>query len=115
MKRYLSHFLVPAILSASLSGCATEERETRVHTTPLGAGQVLTTTATVRFADLEGGCWTLKAQEGIFRPLVLPTAYQIDGLPVRVALREAPDYADTCMIGPLVQIDSITGILQAGG
>ena len=115
MNRCLYHRFLPVVLGALLVGCATEERETGSHTTPLAAGQVLTTTATVRFADLEGGCWSLKAREGIFRPLVLPTAYQVDGLPVRVTLRDVPDYADTCMIGPLVQIDSITGILEASG
>jgi hypothetical protein len=116
MRRRLYHLIFPAIVSASLIGCATDAApEPGLTTSPLAPGQILTTKATVRLLHLEGGCWTLKTDEGLFRPLVLPPQYQIDGLPVRVTLRDAPDYADYCMVGPLVHVDSITGILENGG
>jgi len=65
--------------------------------------------ATVRFAaTVEGGCWSLVTPTNkVYEPVDLPSAFRINGLAVRVALRDAPGWASTCMIGQLVHVESI--------
>ncbi len=65
--------------------------------------------ATVRFAPtVEGGCWSLvTATNTVYQPVDLPAAFRIDGLAVRVVLRDAPGWATICYVGPLVHVDRI--------
>lgn len=65
--------------------------------------------ATVRFANIEGGCWMLVAGEAMrFEPVGLPDDYKIDGLQVRATLRHRPDMGSYCMIAPLAEVLSIS-------
>jgi len=65
--------------------------------------------ATVRFANLEGGCWMLVASDAMrFEPVGLPVDYEIDGLRVRATLRHRPDMASICMIAPLAEVLAIS-------
>jgi|SRR2546430_1612198 len=63
--------------------------------------------ATVRLAPVEGGCWSIFTPNQVYQPVDLPAAFRIDGLAVHVVLREVPDWASICMIGPLVHVTSI--------
>jgi hypothetical protein len=74
---------------------------------PLQVGQVLATDATVRFVDMEGGCWALDTPQGRYEPLELPTAYKRDGLAVAVVLRGPAGGATICQMAPLALVDSI--------
>lgn len=65
--------------------------------------------ATVRFVNIEGGCWTLVASDAMrFEPVGLPDDYKIDGLQVRATLRHRPDMGSYCMIAPLAEVLSIS-------
>jgi len=68
----------------------------------------LATPATVRFIDVEGGCWRLDTPRGHFEPIGLPAEFRVDGLEVNVSLRSAPDMGSICMIGPMARIDAIS-------
>jgi hypothetical protein len=70
------------------------------------AGDPMTGEATVEFVQLEGGCWTLDLAGERLLPLVLPEAFRVDGLRVRVSLRSV-EAATICMIGRTVEIESI--------
>lgn len=76
---------------------------------PSGLGTMLplSADATVRFSSLEGGCWSLATANAVYEPVNLPSAFRIDGLAVRVVLRDAPDRVSICMMAPLVYVDSI--------
>jgi hypothetical protein len=74
------------------------------------ANDVVATTATVRFVDLEGGCWILETPSGPYEPMGLPDAFRIDGLAVYAVLRRAPDAASICQMAPLVTLDSIRAL-----
>ncbi len=63
--------------------------------------------ATVRLTPVEGGCWSIVTPNQVYEPVDLPAAFRIDGLAVHVVLREVPDWASSCMIGPLVHVTSI--------
>ena len=70
--------------------------------------QRFTLDATVRFVNIEGGCWALVAGDATrFEPVGLPDDYKIDGLRVRATLRHRPDMASFCMIAPLAEVLSI--------
>ena len=105
--------LLTLVLGTALNACGSDSQAPGSSTVPLGPHQILTTTATVRYVGVEGGCWNLDTNEGRFTPLDLPAQYRVDGLQVQVVLRDAPDWADMCMTGPLVQIDHISGIREA--
>jgi len=63
--------------------------------------------ATVRFINIEGGCWALQASNISYQPLNLPAQFKQNGLQVRVEFTRRDDYASICMIGPIIQISSI--------
>jgi len=64
--------------------------------------------ASVRFLDLEGGCWTLEVSPRVhYLPLNLAEQFRQDGLKVQAELLRRDDYASICMVGPVVQILSI--------
>ena len=65
--------------------------------------------ATVRFSTIEGGCWSLVTSAGqkVYEPVDLPASFHVDGLAVRVVMRDAPDRVSICMIGPLVHVEDI--------
>ena len=69
---------------------------------------LLATPATVRFINIEGGCWELDTPRGDYEPIGLPAEFRVDGLAVNVTLRAAADMGSICMIGPLARIDAIS-------
>ena len=74
---------------------------------PLAYNQVLATDATVRFVNLEGGCWALETASGRYEPIGLPAEFRIDALAVYVVARGAPEAVSICQMAPLVTLDSI--------
>ena len=75
----------------------------------LAPNQTLAVDATVRFlSTVEGGCWGLATQRGLYEPVDLASGFRVDRRKVRVVLRDAPGWASICMIGSLVHVDSIT-------
>jgi hypothetical protein len=64
---------------------------------------------TVRFAQVEGGCWYILATDQTrYEPLNLQSEFKQDGLPVRAVLRPRDDMGSACQIGRIVEIVSIT-------
>ena len=73
--------------------------------TALGPG----VNATVRFVNLEGGCWSITPDERVhYLPLNLATEFKRDGLKVRVDFVQRNDYVSVCQVGPVIQIRSIS-------
>jgi hypothetical protein len=64
-------------------------------------------TATVRFTNVEGGCWTITQDQRSYQPLNLPAEFLHDGLRVRVTFVRRDDRVSFCMVGPIIQILSI--------
>lgn len=77
-------------------------------TDPLATHSRAAVDATVRFVDIEGGCWTLQVTSSSrYQPLNLPDRFRQDGLNVHADLVRRDDYASVCMLGPVVEIVSI--------
>lgn len=101
--------IAAALLAGLVVACSASAPMPTEQTPPLAAGQVLTTSASIRFVDIEGGCWTIVTASGRrYEPVNLGAAFRTDGLQVRVVLRDAPDWASICQTAPLVSIDSIS-------
>jgi len=67
---------------------------------PTGPAQ---TDATV----VNAGCWFLVTTDHTYyQPVDLPSAFQVDGLAVRVAMRDAPEWGSVCM-GHMVHVVEI--------
>lgn len=89
-------------------GCAAELGPIPDGARQLTDGQVLKIDATVRFMEIEGGCWVLATADGRYEPVDLPASFRVDGKAVRVRLRAASELVTICMTGPLVHVDSIS-------
>ena len=63
---------------------------------------------TVRHVDVEGGCWIIETAHGRVQPIDLPERFRVDGMAVRVTLREAPDMMSVCQLAPLRHVQTIT-------
>ena len=61
----------------------------------------------VRHVAVEGGCWTIETAQGRVQPVELPERFRVDGMAVRVTLRDAPDVMSVCQLGPLKHLEAI--------
>jgi hypothetical protein len=68
-----------------------------------------TVQATVRFLNVEGGCWALDAANGTrYEPVGLTEAFREDGRRVTVRLDSTENLASFCMVGELVRVVEIS-------
>jgi hypothetical protein len=74
---------------------------------PSADAPVKTEPATVRFIQVETGCWVLETAAGRVQPVDLPEAFRQDGLAVEVVLRDAPAMMSACQVGPLKTVEHI--------
>ncbi|MEJ2183717.1 MAG: hypothetical protein P8Y66_09345 [Nitrospirota bacterium] len=80
-------------------------------TAPSPEEPVITGKGTVRFVDVEGGCWSIVDEEGRrYEPLNLPDAFRRDGLRVAFKARARSDVASACMVGRIIEILQIEAL-----
>ena len=98
-----------AVLAGLYAACSSPSpAQSRGAQSP-APGQVLATDATIRYVGVEGGCWAIDLDSGQrYEPVNLAVDFRKDGLRVHVELRAAPDMVSTCMLGPLVTVESIS-------
>ena len=88
------------------SGC---ERASDVQVPPgwLQSEEVRNVTGTVRFLNVEGGCWAIDIGDRRLEPIDLNDSFKVDGLPVSVTVRAENDKLSICMIGQMVSVVDI--------
>ncbi len=60
---------------------------------------------TIQFVGVEGGCWSLRSDEGTrYEPYPLTEEYRVDGLKIRAALKIDRSGGSVCMIGTIVEV-----------
>jgi hypothetical protein len=76
---------------------------------PAGAAAIV---GTVHYYTLEGGFWAVHGDDGMtYDPLGgLPAEFQRESLRVRATVRFRQDLSNTHMVGPIVEILSISAI-----
>ena len=100
MRDVTFRFGLPALLAALLTA--------GTCTATTDPGGLLGINATVEFAQVGSGCWTLAASDGArYEPLDLPKEFRQNGVEVRVRLDEVDNVASTCMVGRVVEIIEI--------
>jgi hypothetical protein len=68
----------------------------------------LSIAATVRFVNVEGGCWRIDGEDGThYEPVGLPAAFRTDGRRVTVRLRFPDNLGSFCMVGRLAEVVTI--------
>jgi hypothetical protein len=99
--------LLPLLL---LGACSTEVTSVSYPMTDPGptlpADQRMVADGTIRFVNVEGGCWALATAAGYYEPAGLPPTLRRDGQNVRAWYHAATDLGSICMIAPIVHIDS---------
>ncbi len=63
---------------------------------------------TVRFVNVEGGCWGIESGGTMYEPVNLPESMRIDGLAVVYEAERTTDLASICQIGPIIRLLRIT-------
>jgi hypothetical protein len=91
-------WLSATLLIAALAGCGSG---------PGASAAATGEPATVRFVNVETGCWVLETQAGRMQPVELAEEFRRDGLEVTVVLRDAPAMMSVCQVGPLKTVEKI--------
>jgi hypothetical protein len=96
-RRRSSLFLGASLAVASAVSCS--------DTTEPDSTQIV---ATVEFLNVEGGCWTLLACDGVrYEPANLADRFREDGLQVAATVRPIEEVASVCQVGTIVEIEGI--------
>jgi hypothetical protein len=69
--------------------------------------EVQEVTGTIRFLNIEGGCWAIDIGGRRVEPMNLDTSYRVDGLAVVATLRAENDRTTICDVGQMVSIVEI--------
>lgn len=99
--RHMRRGLMLSIALAATVGCNSQPATSAA---PAVEGEA----ATVRFVNVETGCWVLETNAGRVQPIDLPESFRVDGLQVNVLLRDAPAMMSLCQVGPLKTVEKIT-------
>jgi hypothetical protein len=99
-----------AILTvAAMAACGGSKMPTSPTGTVVVTGDVARGTGTVQFLRVEEGFFAIRGDDGVtYDPTNLPTGFQRDGLRVRFEARIRHDLGGTHMVGPIVDVISIT-------
>lgn len=96
-RRRSSLFLFACLAVASAVSCS--------DTTEPDSTQIV---ATVEFLNVEGGCWSLLASDGVrYEPVGLGEEFREDGLRVTATVRPLEEVASVCQVGKIVAVESI--------
>jgi inhibitor of cysteine peptidase len=91
-----SILILALALATSQASCASADDST------------ITRDGTVRFQEIEGGCWSIVATDStVYEPLNLGEDFRQDGLAVSFVARPRPEMASICMVGQIVELVSI--------
>lgn len=72
-------------------------------------GDLKVVTGTIRYYSIEGGFFALRGNDSVtYDPTNLQKSLQIDGLRVQAKIRLRNDLGGTHMVGPIVDIISLT-------
>jgi hypothetical protein len=73
-----------------------------------GGGSPITLTGVVRHARLEGGFYTIQADDGVtYDPMNLPPDFRQDGLAVEAVARRRNDRLGTHQAGRIIELERI--------
>lgn len=94
-----------------LAACATARTERHED----ARGDLIETTGTVLWRDVEGGSYVIKSEDGTtYDPVNLPNEFREAGLRVYFEARRRPDLMSQRMVGVLVEIVAMRKVEGAG-
>ena len=100
-----SVLLAGSLVASAILLAACDASQPLTPEPPAANGEV---TGTVRFEQVEGGCWAIDlGGSQRVEPIGLPDEFKTDGLAVVVSLADMPDASSLCQIGPLKQVVAI--------
>lgn len=66
--------------------------------------EIWNVTGTVRFLNIEGGCWAIDIGNRKLEPVGLPDSFKIDGLSISARVRPENDMTTICAFGQIVTV-----------
>jgi hypothetical protein len=94
-------------LAISLLGCASQSSGTWVvlPATADTTGARVTIVGTVQYSDIEGGFYSIRADDGTnYDPTNLPAEFRKNGLAVEAEARKQENMVGIHQVGPIVQL-----------
>jgi hypothetical protein len=89
-----------AVVSVAMTACGSRP--------PAAAAEPAGEPATVRFVQVETGCWVIETKTARVQPVELAEEFRVDGLEVNVVLGDAPPMMGVCQVGPYKAIEKIS-------
>jgi hypothetical protein len=75
-----------------------------------GTGE-LRVRGTIRFVDVEGGCWQFRGRDGTTYELrQAPDSILVDGTEATLVLRRRDDLASICQVGTIVDVERVESV-----
>jgi hypothetical protein len=105
----------PALLLVVLAACSAPTSNPWVALPAAGdtAGTMVTIKGTVHYTDVEGGVYSIRAEDGTnYDPLNLPAAFKKDGLAVEAEARTQPATMGINQVGPIVALTRIRNLKE---
>lgn len=102
----ITYALATMCISVAASSCAPE------NTMTLKGSYIIT--GTMRYLDIEGGCWQFKSTNGTDYEILgsQTDRIQVDGLLARLRVRNSNEGATICMVGTIVELIDIIEIID---
>jgi hypothetical protein len=104
------------ILSAVLSACGGNDVDRAGDSSTKKETTAQTATGTVRFVNVEGGCWKIEGDDGeSYEPVSGPDEIGfewVDGQRVEFTYQPAEDIATICMVGKPIHLEMISALAE---
>jgi hypothetical protein len=101
--------ILAILTAAALFACGGSTTPTSPNGTVVVTGDIVRGTGTVQFLSVEGGFFAIRGDDGVtYDPTNLPSGFQRAGLRVRFEARIRHDLGGIHMVGPIVDVISIT-------
>ena len=100
----------PVALLCAIAACGPKPGGTWVMLPPAAdtSGTKVSITGTVHYTDVEGGVYSIRADDGTnYDPTNLPAEFRKDGLAVEAEARKQDNMAGINQVGPIVQLTRI--------
>ena len=67
-------------------------------------GEVWSLNGTIRYLNIEGGCWAIDIGGRKLQPAELPPSFRVDGLQISARVRAENDMTTYCAFGQIVTV-----------
>ncbi|MFB6230033.1 MAG: hypothetical protein ABEL04_02660 [Salinibacter sp.] len=107
LRSFCTTALALLLLAAGLGACDALESAPSDRVVVGDTTETMKIVGTLQYVEVEGGCWSLRADTASYMPLGVPPSFRSDGIEVQVRAVRRPDVMCICMTGTPIEVRSI--------